>query len=221
MNNPNDSQMPYLHYELHRERKYMTRAIKNALSGLEIAKRHTEGPSPDEKLIQAYLRSTHNLQIRRTLDQFYYHGIDTDDRDEDQVVFRYCRDRNKQKKVFMVDQLWLWILGKGGGILIFRRRSLADSTTDLIVTSFPQRWGQPKDDPLNVLDGVIEDLNSKTRPPVKSVYDLAMLITGRCSGVFDRHRLGDEDYQFLDMFESSIGEVVSIHGRRVCWITDR
>jgi hypothetical protein len=59
-----------------------------------------------------------------------------------------------------------------------------------------------------VLDGVIEDLNSKTRPPVKSVYDLAMLITGRCSGVFDRHRLGDEDFQFLDMFESSIGEVV-------------
>ncbi len=41
------------------------------------------------------------------------------------------------------------------------------------------------------------------------MYDLATLITGRCSGVFDRHRLGDEDFQFLDMFESSIGEVVS------------
>ena len=52
-------------------------------------------------------------------------------------------------------------------------------------------------------------MNSKTRPPVKSVYDLAMLISGRCSGVFDRHRLGDEDYQFLDMFESSIGEVTN------------
>lgn len=38
-----------------------------------------------------------------------------------------------------------------------------------------------------------------------SVYDLAMVITNRCSGVFDRHRMGDEDYQFLDMFESSIG----------------
>src|SRR5437773_10606345 len=70
------------------------------------------------------------------------------------------------------------------------------------------RWEQPKNDPLNVLDGIIEDLNSKTRPPIKSVYDLAMLITSRCSGVFDRHRLGNEDYQFLDMFESSIGHVV-------------
>jgi len=87
-------------------------------------------------------------------------------------------------------------------------RSFINPITDLIITSFPKRWGQPKDDPLNVLDGIIEDLNSKTRPPVTSVYDLAMLITGRCSGVFDRHRLGDEDYQFLDMFESSIGEVV-------------
>jgi Mg2+ and Co2+ transporter CorA len=55
------------------------------------------------------------------------------------------------------------------------------------------------------LDSVIEDINSKTRDPVKSVYDLAMVITNRCSGVFDRHRMGDEDYQFLDMFESSIG----------------
>ena len=91
-------------------------------------------------------------------------------------------------KIVMVDQLWMWILGK-----------------DLIVTSFPQRWQQPRNDPLNVLDSVIEDINSKTREPVKSVYDLAMIITSRCSGVFDRHRMGDEEYQFLDMFESSIG----------------
>ncbi|KAI1472434.1 uncharacterized protein F4812DRAFT_12635 [Daldinia caldariorum] len=37
--------------------------------------------------------------------------------------------------------------------------------------------------------------------------DLAMLITSRCSGTFDRHRLDDQDFQFLDMFESSIGDV--------------
>ena len=150
----------------------------------------------DEMLIQAYLPGTHNLHIRRTLDQYYYHAISTKDRDIDQVVYRYTqeygRDNGKDKKVYMVDQLWLWILDK-----------------DLIVTAFPQRWEQPKPDPLNILDGIIEDMSSKTRPPVKSVYDLATLITGRCSGLFDRHRLGDEEYQFLDMFESSIGEVVS------------
>ena len=59
-----------------------------------------------------------------------------------------------------------------------------------------------------MLNGIIEDTNSKTRPPVKSVYDLAMLIAGRCIGVFDRHSVLDAEYQFLDMFESSLGEVV-------------
>jgi Mg2+ and Co2+ transporter CorA len=87
----------------------------------------------------------------------------------------------------MVDQLWMWILGK-----------------DLVVTSFPQRWQQPKNDPLNVLDGIIEDINSKSREPVRSVFDLAMTVTSRCSGAFDRHA-GDAEFQFLDMFESSIG----------------
>ncbi|OOF95397.1 hypothetical protein ASPCADRAFT_207872 [Aspergillus carbonarius ITEM 5010] len=135
-----------------------------------------------------------SLHIRRTLDQFFYPNIDTQTRDQDQVVFRYqTKGQGRERfwaepKIFMVDQLWMWIIG-----------------TNLIVTGFPQRWDQPKNDPLNVLDGIIEDINSKTREPVRSVYDLAILITARCSGVFDRHRMGDEEYQFLDMFEASIG----------------
>ena len=183
--------MPYLHYETDKNRQIMSKAIKRARTNADHLCHSNSGNTCDEMLIQAYLQSTPNLHIRRTLDQFYYHAINTEVRDTDQVVYRYTKDKGKEKKVFMVDQLWLWILGD-----------------DLIVTSFPQRWKQPKNDPLNVLDGIIEDMNSKTRPPVKSVYDLATLITGRCSGVFDRHRLGDEDYQFLDMFESSIGQVV-------------
>ncbi|KAL8758200.1 MAG: hypothetical protein Q9199_001663 [Rusavskia elegans] len=183
--------MPYLHYETHQNRKTMSEAIKRATGGFACIEDHSSH-NCDEMLIHAYLRSTPNLHIRRTLDQFYYHAISTEGRDTDQVVYRYTRGKAKEKKVFMVDQLWLWIIGK-----------------DLIITSFPQRWKQPKNDPLNVLDGIIEDMNSKTRPPVKSVHDLATLITGRCSGVFDRHRLGDEDFQFLDMFESSIGQVTN------------
>ena len=185
--------MPYLHYETHQKRKMMSEAIRQATTNPDRICSSAVGSTCDEMLVHAYLRSTHNLHVRRTLDQFYYHAISTEGRDTDQVVYRYTRDRGREKKVFMVDQLWLWIL--------------AD---DLIITSFPQRWEQPKNDPLNVLDGIIEDMNSKTRPPVKSVYDLAMLVTGRCSGAFDRHRLGDRDYQFLDMFESSIGEAVRL-----------
>lgn len=58
-----------------------------------------------------------------------------------------------------------------------------------------------------MVDGIVEETNAKTRPPIQTVYDLAMVITGRASGMFDRHRLDEQQYQFLDMFESSIGSV--------------
>lgn len=186
--------MPYLHFESTRRRQEMQQAIKRAeILRSPLCPYLGKASTYDEMLIRAHLAtSTASLHVRRTLDQSFYHNIDTESRDEDQVVYRYqLKDREKEDvdpKIVMVDQLWMWVLGP-----------------NLIVTSFPQRWQQPKNDPLNVLDNVIEDINSKTREPVKSVYDLAMTITSRCTGVFDRHRMGDEEYQFLDMFESSIG----------------
>ncbi|EED21298.1 ankyrin repeat protein [Talaromyces stipitatus ATCC 10500] len=186
--------MPYLHFESAQSQQKMQQTIKQAetlvpspVPGL------TRASTRDEMLIRAHINSSStSLHVRRTLDQFFYPNIDTETRDGDQVVYRYqtrwSEHKAKDPKIFMVDQLWMWVLGK-----------------NLIVTSFPQRWEQPKNDPLNVLDGIIEDINSKTREPVRSVYELATIITGRCSGMFDRHRMGDEDYQFLDMFESCIG----------------
>ncbi|PPJ50203.1 hypothetical protein CBER1_05203 [Cercospora berteroae] len=178
--------MPYLHFETDRRRREMQLAMENphklAISAVA-----------DEVLLRAHLsKSASFLHVRRTLDQFFYHNIDTTYRDCDQVVYRFQEKHYKNleggPKIFMVDQLWMWILGK-----------------DLVVTSFPQRWRQPRNDPLNVLEGIIEDINSKTREPVQDVYELAMTIAGRCFGTFDRHRKGDDDFQFLDMFESSIG----------------
>ncbi|KAI3145460.1 hypothetical protein CBS147326_410 [Penicillium roqueforti] len=184
--------MPYLHFETTERRQQMQDAISRAETLDFIPRGIKRTRTRDEILIYAHLSSsTTSLHVRRTLDQFFYPNIDTKSRDQDQVVYRYqtkSPGMGADPKIFMVDQLWMWVLG-----------------TNLIVTAFPQRWDQPKNDPLNVLDGIIEDINSKTRDPVKSVYDLAMIITNRCSGVFDRHRLGDEEYQFLDMFESSIG----------------
>ncbi|EPE30724.1 Ankyrin repeat-containing protein [Glarea lozoyensis ATCC 20868] len=187
--------MPYLHFETNQKCQEMQRAVKQAEMMRSSAPRNlSRAKTFDEMLIRAHLTSsTVSLHIRRTLDQSFYHNIDTKWRDLDQVVYRYqLKDTEPNEpcdpKIVMVDQLWMWVLGK-----------------DLVVTSFPQRWQQPKNDPLNVLDSIIEDINDKTRDPVKSVYDLAMIVTSRCTGVFDRHRMGDEDYQFLDMFESSIG----------------
>jgi ankyrin repeat protein/Mg2+ and Co2+ transporter CorA len=194
--------MPYLHFETDRRRQEMQAAIIRAQMIKERDKHDGRIVKPviqrastyDEMLLRAHLTGSQvSLHVRRTLDQFFYHNIDTQSRDRDQVVYRYqCKranERNVDPKIFMVDQLWMWTLGK-----------------DLIVTAFPQRWAQPRDDPLNVLDGIIEDINSTTRDPVRNVYDLATIIMSRCSGFFDRHRVGDEDYQFLDMFESSIGD---------------
>ncbi|KAJ5162637.1 Mg2+ transporter protein CorA-like/Zinc transport protein ZntB [Penicillium coprophilum] len=184
--------MPYLHFETAERRQQMQDAISRAETLDFVSNGVKRTRTRDVLLIDAHLSSsTTSLHVRRTLDQFFYPNIDTKSRDQDQVVYRYqtkSPGMGVDPKIFMVDQLWMWVLG-----------------TNLIVTAFPQRWDQPKNDPLNVLDGIIEDINSKTRDPVKSVYDLAMIITNRCSGVFDRHRLGDEEYQFLDMFESSIG----------------
>ncbi|KAF3054827.1 Ankyrin repeat domain-containing protein 50 [Daldinia childiae] len=137
--------MPFLHYETDERRQKMSNAIKNAHE-----KRRLVDTSRDSLIINAYLHNNPPLHPRRTLDQFFYHGIDTSARDTDQVVYRYCKRYLLEPKVFMVDQLWLWVIGKD---------------------------------------------------------DLAMLITSRCSGTFDRHRLDDQDFQFLDMFENSIGVV--------------
>jgi hypothetical protein len=75
---------------------------------------------PDRNLHEFLLRGyyqpgTTNYQPRRTLDQYIYADIEaTSYRDDDQVVYRYTRgDPHFVPKLFMVDQLWLWILGKG------------------------------------------------------------------------------------------------------------
>ncbi|XXH02274.1 hypothetical protein Hte_008643 [Hypoxylon texense] len=138
--------MPFLHYETDERRRKLSSAIEDARNGRQVI----NNKSRDSLMVNAYLKSNPPLHPRRTLDQFFYHGIDTSARDTDQVVYRYCKENNDEPKVFMVDQLWLWILGKD---------------------------------------------------------DLAMLITSQCSGMFDRHRLHDQKFQFLDMFDQSIGVV--------------
>lgn len=72
----------------------------------------------NENLVKGYLFPKVGelpfLQPRRTLDQYFYtHLENTSRRDGDQVVYRYTKRRNMSPKMFMVDQLWLWILNEG------------------------------------------------------------------------------------------------------------
>lgn len=94
----------------------MANAIKRALIDEKPRiERRNSAPvlTGDDALIEAYLRNSPPLHIRRTLDQFFYHGIDTTKRDRDQVVYRYCKREGIEPRIFMVDQCWLWILGNG------------------------------------------------------------------------------------------------------------
>ncbi|KAI7369396.1 hypothetical protein KC354_g1973 [Hortaea werneckii] len=201
---------PYLHFETDLRRREMQKALQamqtaqlTAGDGRQVvctmtADNEVLESSPEFALYQAHLHS--ELHIRRTLDQSFYRTIDTDARDTDQVIYRYEQELSESKqqedprddvKVLMVDQLWMWILGD-----------------DLVVTSFPQRWRQPPKDPLNVLEGIMEEINSTTAGSVDNVYDLAILIAGRCFGTFDQSDVRSDGSRFLDMFESSIGKAM-------------
>lgn len=189
--------MPYLGWESDFNRKAMSKTIK-LVESMKGPQTLDPGQDKDVALITAYLNDE-SLHVRRTLDQFAHPSIDTSKRDRDQVVFRYCRDYpfphqhpHDRLKIFMVDQLWLWILGDG-----------------LVLTCFPERLNQPRRDVLNLFDAVIENVNSKTRPPVKSTLELASLLTDQCSGIFDRHEASRDEFRFLEMFELSIGTMVS------------
>lgn len=108
--------MPYLHWETDANRAEMSKVIKQIESSKDRTDIHDPSQSKDVSLIAGYLNDSY-LHVRRTLDQFKHHSINTEKRDTDQVVYRYCKDHpfpyeapENRLKVFMVDQLWIWIL---------------------------------------------------------------------------------------------------------------
>lgn len=222
--------MPFLHYETNAGRKSIARAIdsatesRNGLGEGENSSANEKNRSPDEKLIHTYLHQKPYMHIRRTLDQYYYHTMkDTTERDEDQVVYRYAKkmwpDENESvHNILMVDQLWLWILD--GGKLFDRSRVMKPSKTpltDTVITSFPQRWDRRQfDNDLDVVESIRKHINLvEGRDPLRSAYDLAVLISSFCSEVFfereDAPEPLDEKLQFLEFFDKSIGDVVSCY----------
>ena len=71
----------------------------------------------------------------------------------------------------------------------------------------PKAWPKVKpDDPLNVCELVTKKLQ-KSGGAVKSVHELAGLITTCCVDLFDTHR-APEEYRFFDFFERAINSVV-------------
>ncbi|KAF2869605.1 hypothetical protein BDV95DRAFT_82160 [Massariosphaeria phaeospora] len=110
--------MPFLHYETYGGVLAVRDAIRRKKNG--TMHNGTTPPNGDELLLDAYLGDPQLLHLRRTLDQYLYPDIDTTHRDLDQVLSRESHLFDREPKVVMVDQLWLFILGK-----------------ELIITAFP------------------------------------------------------------------------------------
>lgn len=84
---------------------------------------------PDQNLNEHLIRGYYlpwgiAYQPRRTLDQYGYAGIETTShRDDDQVVYRYTESElHGDAKIFMVDQLWMWVLGNGKYFILILQR---------------------------------------------------------------------------------------------------
>nr|KMM70937.1 ankyrin repeat and SOCS box protein 10 [Coccidioides posadasii RMSCC 3488] len=180
----------------------------------------------DEHLVKGYFSPSNPgdspLQLRRTLDQYFYtHLAHMSERNTGgQVIQRYTQEHFSEPKMWMVDQLWLWILNNA----IQRKdkergQFFPTSSRDHLETVFEpysprssseenrQRRAFLRKDPLNVHQTILKHLQSRARDPITSVYALATLIADTCIELFDEYRVPDE-FQFFDFFERSIGDVI-------------
>lgn len=172
------------------------------LTGCPIIPEHSTGR--DARLHKAYSNwraNEHSLHIRRTLDQFFYRNTDTRQRDDDQVVSRYQEKENTDSQppnesrgnieLLMVDQLWVWILGP-----------------ELIVTSFPQRWQQPRSELPDLLSSLLEELDTQTGTPVPSIFALTTRLVMQCMSTADRASHRSRRTSVLEMFSSNVGDAM-------------
>ncbi|KAL6404422.1 hypothetical protein AUP68_13814 [Ilyonectria robusta] len=166
------TQMPYLHWHM----KDWWREDVKACQPQPQPQNANHTWNRSQKLLMAYLEAEHPIHIRRTLDQYYYHALDeTAQRDDDQTVMRYLRQRKIQPGIItMVDQLWLWVIREGTeqpGTVI----SCFPYVDTSSIGSPGRRWHLP--DPLTNVKLHMRDHPSA----VQSASDLASLITAKCS----------------------------------------
>ncbi|KAI5820038.1 hypothetical protein BZA77DRAFT_241037 [Pyronema omphalodes] len=172
-------------------------------------------------LLRGYINSN-DLHPRRTLDQFSYYMLgnaDTiDQRDQDQVVYRWAKERNKQAKniskyhsyvrdpkLIMVDQLWLWIID--GGLCFRPRKSVqANRDVDTVVSCFPQPLTENSGG--DALEDILKSIESEARVPTESAIQLASLIVSHCVGLLDRKIFDYDQRRFQEYFEDSIAKEV-------------
>jgi hypothetical protein len=204
--------MPYLHWEWQEELDVIKNTIEAIGKCPESTKPKSQSLNATQKLLWAYLNNKHPLHIRRTLDQYYYHTLkDTEARDKSQTVSRYYeklegdlnpKDAKKiERAITMVDQLWLWVLPG------------TENSPPTVITSFPRESDRTGKNATTAL--VSNIISSCRRLSVATAYDLAEIISSECSNIyFDTMNNRCQELQFLEIYTTSIGDIVSsIYGQ--------
>lgn len=192
--------LPYLNWESAQAWKQRQELIQEVREG-----RESNGQA-DSELIKKYLHhDTAPLHDRRTLHQAYYHdfGMTRSLPKYDQVMQRFTAEMTSDRdtKLLVVDQLWLWIIkGKGSS-----GQDRDEPMPDLVITAFPGRFNGCYDS-ADVYHGIIEHLERGLEPPLRSANDLAAVIVEHCTGVFFQRQL-EADKWFLEFFAAAIGVI--------------
>ncbi|KAH6617512.1 ankyrin repeat-containing domain protein [Chaetomium tenue] len=201
--------MPYLHWELQSEQRKMTKIMdmttddrkptrEQILAHCDPARHDLKGT---QKFYWVYLDEKHPLHVRRTLDQFYYHTLDTKERDEDQTGIRYhdvhLKSTNLQPVLTMVDQLWMWVLPACG------------KSPPTIITAFPQRSNRMAPGRVRHTTALVSNITNQFRKASeRSVEELSQVIVAECSRIyFDTMSNRKEALQFSEIYTTSIGEI--------------
>lgn len=160
--------------------------------------------NPGESLLRGYFAE--GMQPRRSLDQYRY--ADTRHRDADQVITRHCAKHHQLPKLFVVDQLWLWVLGSH--TLITCAASPWDPWEVAHETGYARDLvtGRPMHEAMHVQKSVVNYLSRSQRRPVVDVRALANVVVQQCATMFHGGSV-PRCLQFFDFFEETVASVVS------------
>lgn len=152
--------------------------------------------NPNELHIRGYGVSEANGQIpfqpRLSLDQYYYSQLEnTAARDKDQVIYRYTNNpqNSTEPKIFMVDQLWMWLINGGMSKSRTIRATCTDSRIlDTLITCAPNQWRHGRATSSVDERSASNYSESLQRGPFIEIYEALVLPTDYSIRPFDSER---------------------------------
>jgi Mg2+ and Co2+ transporter CorA len=181
--------LPYLHWSEHQTQQNQADALQYYHEASDDIKREYEMSkkrSSDMRLQSCALGGELPHHPRRTLDQFYYRNINTQDRDRDQIVLHKTED---PKKVLMVDQLWVVV-----------------TSVDTLFTFFPRNYFDKPNGFADLRNSIVEKMK-ETNSLCHDAFEMAGLCILRAVNVLlNPPSITDDDLNVFRLFQLTIEE---------------